>query len=243
MEGIFDIHCHILPGVDDGSESLEETMRMLKMEYEDGVRYLIATPHYRARVFETDMARIQESFQRTSEEALKSMPDLKLYLGCEFHVNMDMTDMLKRKERPTMAGSRYVLAEFSRDSEYAYLRERTNALLSCGYRVIIAHAERCECLRKTAERVEELTEMGARIQVNAESILGEVGLGMKHFCRKLAKMDLIHYVGTDAHGVAKRVPNMGRCADYLEKKLGKDLAWQILYENPHKIIQEGNTYR
>jgi len=243
MEGIFDIHCHILPDVDDGSMSLDETIGMLKMEYADGVRFIIATPHYRKGMFETDMPRIREAFFKTCEQASRVIPDLQIYLGCEFHANMDMTEMLKRGDRPAMAGGRYVLTEFSGTSEYAYIRERVHSLLSCGYKPIIAHAERYECLRKTTERIDELTDMGAHIQVNAGSILGEMGLSTKLFCRKLMKMDLIHYIGTDAHGIRERIPNMGKCAEYLEKKIGQDYAWQLLYENPRKIIQEGTTYR
>lgn len=243
MEGIVDIHCHILPDVDDGAASLEETAQLLRMEYEDGVRSIIVTPHYRRNMFETEMSRIQEAYRMTCEKAAELAEDLRLYLGCEFHVNMEMEELLKQGERPTLAGSRYVLAEFSGGSDYGYLRERVQCLRFCGYKPILAHIERCECLRKTTDRVEELVEMGALIQVNAGSILGEEGYSSKLFCRKLMKMELIHYIGSDTHGVRTRTPNLGKCAAFLEKKMGSDYARKILCENPKKIMQEGNTVR
>lgn len=240
MEGIFDIHCHILPGVDDGSVSMEETRKLLKLEYEAGVRSIIFTPHFRRRMFEPDMERVMESFRQTKEEAAKMYSDLQLYLGCEFHANSEMQDILKRGERPTMAGSKYVLTEFKEPAEYGYIRERTRTLQSSGFRPIIAHAERIDCLKKDAEKIEELVEAGVRIQINADSIIGAEGFTIKRFCKKLMKLDLIHFVGTDAHNTHDRVPNMGKCAAYLEKKMGEEYTRWLLIENPRKIIQEGN---
>lgn len=243
MQGIFDIHCHILPGVDDGSGSMEETLQLLKTEYEDGVRSIIFTPHFRRKMFEPDMERVYEAFARTQEEAAKIADDLNLYLGCEFHANSEMAEILKRGERPTMAGSRYVLTEFKESAEYSYIRERIRTLQSSGYRPIIAHAERIECLRKDVTRIEELVDAGVRIQINANSIIGADGFAIKRFCRKLMKLDCIHFVGTDAHDIRERVPNMGKCAAYLEKKMGEDYARWLLIESPRKIIQEGKRDR
>ena len=240
MKGIFDIHCHILPGVDDGAASMDETLRLLALEYEDGVRSIIFTPHFRRRMFEPDMELVREAFWQTREEAAKIYPDLNLYLGCEFHANSEMQDILKRGERPTMAGSKYVLTEFKESAEYGYVRERIQTLRTRGFRPIIAHAERVACLKKDAAGIAELVEAGARIQINAESILGQEGFTVKRLCKKLMKLDLIHFVGTDAHNTRDRVPNMGKCAAYIEKKMGTAYAEKLLIENPGKIIQEGN---
>ena len=97
-EGIFDIHCHIVPGVDDGAADIEETRKLLEMEYKQGVRNIILTPHFRFRMFETPLEKVQRQFRLSEEAAADISKDLHLYLGCEFHANMEMLPMLREKK-------------------------------------------------------------------------------------------------------------------------------------------------
>ena len=113
-EGIFDIHCQIVPGVDDGAADIEETRKLLEMEYKQGVRNIILTPHFRFRMFETPLEKVQRQFRLAEEAAADISKDLHLYLGCEFHANMEMLPMLREKKVSTMAGSRYVLVTIQR---------------------------------------------------------------------------------------------------------------------------------
>ena len=241
-KGLFDIHCHIVPSVDDGSDSREETMKMLRMEYTQGVRNIIATPHFRKRMFETPLETVKEQFQVLRECAFEISDEFKVYLGCEFHANMEMAEMLKTGQVVSMAGSRYVLTEFSGSVEAAYIKERLYSLLSHGYRPIIAHIERYESMRKDVSLAEEVADMGAFIQVNADSILGKEGFGTKRYCKKLLKSELVHFVGSDCHGSARRVSRIGEAYDYIEKKWGSPYADQIFIKNPQKIL-ENAKYR
>ena len=88
-EGIFDIHCHIVPGVDDGAADIEETRKLLEMEYKQGVRNIILTPHFRFQMFETSLEKVQRQFRLAEEAAADISKDLHLYLGCEFHAVMN----------------------------------------------------------------------------------------------------------------------------------------------------------
>lgn len=237
MTGLFDIHCHLLPDVDDGSDSLEETIKMLEMEYEQGVRTIFATPHFRRRMFEPTMTKVMEKYEAVKKEADRI--GIELYLGCEYHVNMDMAEVLRKGERPTMAGSPYVLTEFSGAAECDYVRERCFSLLSNGFIPLIAHIERYPSVVKNIGFIVELSEMGARISVNAESILGKEGYSIKRFCKKLIKEDLLDFIGSDAHGVHHRTPQIGACAELLAKKYGEDYTMRIMKENPEEILKEG----
>ena len=127
--GLFDIHCHLIPGVDDGAQDLEETRRLLRMEYEQGVRNIIATPHYRDQMFDTPIHTIRSQFalvekcvQEFNQELAKE-DRMRIYLGCEFHANMQMSRMLDEGRVSTMADSGYVLVEFSGNAEYSYAEE------------------------------------------------------------------------------------------------------------------------
>lgn len=238
MTGYIDIHCHLIPGVDDGADSLETAVRLLEIEYKDGVRQIVLTPHYRRGMFECPMEQIHQQFARLQQEAAHHFPDMRLFLGCEFHVSQDMVNMLDQKLRPTMAGTHYVLAEFSGASPWREIRERVYSLRSHGYRPILAHVERCQAFREDPYRLEELRRLGAVIQVNAQSLIGEDGFFAKQFCKKLVKEDLIDVVGSDAHNLTRRRPELKKAALYLEKQRGTKYKEKILVENPGRILQD-----
>ena len=236
MNDLFDIHCHILPCVDDGAKSMEMALQLLRMEWQDGVRTVILTPHYRLGMFETSMERIWDAYDELLYRARGIGMDL--HLGCEFHANMDMADTLEARERPTMAGSNYVLCEFSESSDLAFIQERGYHLISRGFIPIFAHIERYTKLTEDFDMIAELVDMGCRMQVNAGSILGKDGAATKKFCRKLIKEDLLHFIGSDAHDVKTRIPLIGSCSEYLKKKAGRVYTGKILRDNPSMILTE-----
>ena len=233
-----DIHCHIIPGVDDGAKDRKTAMELLRMEHNDGVRRIIVTPHFRRGMFETPWKKISEQFFLLKEEASKLYPDMDVRLGCEFHANMDMIEFLKKNDWGTMDGTDYVLTEFSEVHSLSYIRERCYTLLCNGYTPIIAHAERYPALYKKYEEIENLVDMGAMIQMNASSIIGSDGFGMKGFCKKIMKMNLLHFVGSDAHNLDKRKPCMGTCAAYMKRVMGEEYTKRLLEENPSRLIKK-----
>ncbi len=236
MTGYFDIHTHIIPHVDDGSRSMKESEEILKTEYADGVRNIFLTTHYRVGMFEPEMSRVNEQFLRVKEVA--EQMGITVYLGCEFHANMDMIETLSKKERPTMNGGRCVLTEFKTGSEKAFIKERCYALLSHGYQPIIAHIERYAACRKDIGFIEDLYDLGCYIQINSQSLLGEDGFFMKQFCKKLVKEDLVHFIASDTHDMKSRKPTIGKCAEYLLKFQGEEYVRRIFIENPQKLILE-----
>lgn len=157
-----DIHCHLLPKVDDGAKDKEEALKLLEMEYAQGVRKIIVTPHYRIEMFETDKEEIEHQYRWLKTAAKQLYDDLELYLGCEYHANSQMLEDLKTHRRETLAGGRYVLVEFSGMDSFAKQRKQVRELTGAGYIPIIAHAERYECLRNDIKNVEELIFLGRR---------------------------------------------------------------------------------
>ena len=100
MKGLYDIHTHIIPHVDDGADTIEITKKILQMEYNDGVRTIFATSHFRRRMFETPMEKIRQQYLQVQQAAKEIAPDLRLILGCEFHANLDMVETLNAGKRP-----------------------------------------------------------------------------------------------------------------------------------------------
>lgn len=236
MTGMYDVHCHILPAVDDGAASIKESMRLLKMEYAQGVRYIVLTPHLRFGMFETPAKEIKETFALLSREAAAQFDDLKLYLGCEFHSSSRMTEVLRTENCRTMGGTKYVLTEFSSGDSALEVRNRIGELQRFGYRPVIAHAERCRCFRESLSFLEEICSTGALIQINAGCFAGTEGMMVRSFCKKAVQRECVHLIGSDAHNCTDRKPELALCAEYLVKKFGETTAKQLLIENPQMLL-------
>lgn len=237
MPEYFDMHCHLLFGVDDGPESIEESLTLLQQEYRDGVRTVFLTPHYRRNMFECPTDIRVHNFELLKACSMQRFPDLKLKLGCEIHVSMDVEQDLKHGKCLALDKSDFVLLEFPELSDNKYIIERCHAVMNSGYIPIIAHPERCIEIRKDFTRLQRLVDMGVYIQINAGSITGEEGLFRKWFCKKAMQHNLVHFVGSDAHGLRNRKPNIGQCIRYIEKTMGADYLNQIMRINPQEIIK------
>ena len=236
MQEIADMHCHILPEVDDGANSMDMAMGLLRREYDQGVRVVLLTPHYRKGMFEPDELTVRAQFEQLCMGAKAVMPEMKLYLGYELHAGMDMVERIRKRNQFCMAGTYYILVEFSDGDLKFYIRERLYQLLCAGYKPIIAHAERYESVMGDLDFAEELSDMGALIQVNADSVIGKDGRKVKKFCLKLMQNDLLDFVGSDAHNLSDRPPRLAECAAYIEKKMGEAYCDKIMSQNPLKII-------
>lgn len=235
MTGWADMHCHILPGVDDGAKDEAEALRLLHMEYRQGVRQIIVTPHYRLDYFETSRERVRGQFLKMKELAAKELPEMELFLGCEFHRQEGMNARLKEDAAYGMADSSYVLVEFSSMDTMNVIKGYTGRLLTHGYRPVIAHAERYPALRKI-DNIDFLIKEGAYIQVNAGAILGTEGWSARSYTRMLLKEDYVHFIGSDAHDTRRRVPCIGKCAAYLQRKAGQMQTKRLLKDNPKKLL-------
>lgn len=234
---MIDIHCHVLYGVDDGPKDREESIQMLKAAKEQGIDAMILTPHYRKEMFAYPKEIIEAHFEDLKAVAKKL--DVKIYLGTEYHVNSFMVENFRIGRCKTLADTEYVLAEYSYGTEYSQMKASIQELLFTGYIPIIAHAERYECLRNNVNRVEELRDFGAMIQVNADAVIGQDGFGTKQYVKKLLKNRLVDFVASDSHGLKKRVNNLSKCRDYLYKKYSYDYVDEILVTNAKRIINVG----
>lgn len=236
MNGITDIHNHILPGVDDGAGSREEAAGMLMNLAREGVTAVVATPHYHIGTCAANVERREQAYDILTEECSRLKLDIWVYKGNEIYYSSRAIEDLLDKQVWSMGGSNYVLIEFSPQNSYNNIRQGLNHAIREGFRPILAHAERYHELVKQPQYVDELIEMGTYIQLNGRSIMGNSGTKIKNFCKKLMKDDMVHFVASDAHGVFSRSCELKGCADYLEKKFGLEYANKIFRDNPNKMI-------
>ncbi len=236
MENYIDIHSHILPGVDDGSDSLEMSLEMLHMAAKDGVSQIILTPHskpwHRSRSSGEVAAGVCWLQERLRAENL----EIKLYPGNELYYRSGLVEEIMEGQAGTLANSHYVLVEFEPSADYDYIRNGMYTLLSGGYYPILAHVERYKNLCTKTVRVKEMIEMGCFIQVNAGSIVGRYGIAASCLTKKLLKQGLIHFIATDAHDLGRRSPCLSECAAYVEKKYGKESSRRLFFDNPMRVL-------
>ncbi|MFV0527235.1 MAG: CpsB/CapC family capsule biosynthesis tyrosine phosphatase [Lachnospiraceae bacterium] len=233
--GSIDMHCHILPHLDDGADNLMETLQMLRQAAEQGIEAIIATPHFHPQACENTPQKIQQRLEevQTAAAGIEGAP--ALYLGEELYYHLEVVERLENHDILTLAGSCYVLIEFPLDVSPNQIREAIQNLLMGGYRPIIAHVERYACLRKDIKMLQELYEMGARIQVNADSLL-QGTLGTRRFVKKVIDSELLHFMATDAHGAKYRPICLAKAWKALQHRKNRKYAQKILIENPGSIL-------
>ncbi len=238
MEGFVDIHSHILPGIDDGSDSLETTVEMLEIAWDEGIRTMVATPHFREGRLETPTEQLLDLYRQVLAEAQKIDPSFQIYLGNELYSSYSLAELLDMQRAHSLNGTRYVLVEFSPSKTYSEMRMAFRNLQMAGYRPILAHAERYECLLEDSSRVGELINSGVFIQVNTASIAGDYGFRLRMFTRNLLKRREIHLLGTDTHNPDDRAPRIRKCMDYIEKKYGSQYANRIGRDNALAVLKD-----
>jgi len=236
-QSVIDIHSHILPALDDGAKDWEQSDAMLTIAYEQGIRTIIATPHYMPDCEEGNPERILDCVDKLQAHADERGYEMKIYAGNEVYYHAEVPDLLEAGEILTLAGSSYVLVEFSPMDDARYIRNALLDIQAAGYDPIIAHVERYENLcKKPFDKLEELRKAGILMQVNMSTIEGRMGKKMQHTVMKLLKKQMIDFLGTDAHSSGHRAPHTEGCIAILNKKLPGDYVDRLLYANAKKII-------
>ncbi|RGE64463.1 hypothetical protein DXC51_03070 [Eisenbergiella massiliensis] len=239
MPGFIDIHCHVLPMVDDGAQSTEMALDMLRIAADEGIWKMILTPHQKADrrcVTPEGIVKRIEILQKKADEL--KIP-VKLFPGNEIFYRHGLAELLEQGKIRTLANSHYVLIEFLPGEDYAYIRDAIGRVASFGYWPVVAHVERYVNVIKDMEKAERLKEdAGCYFQVNASSVVGEQGFAAKNVVKKLLKAGLVDFVGTDAHSDGSRAPRLRKCAGYLEKKYGETMAGKLMRENAEAILED-----
>lgn len=231
-----DIHTHILPGVDDGSSSLEETKEMLIKQVKEGVHTIIATPHYRSGM-KQDITSLNEKLKVIQELASSISPELKILLGNELFYSDSIIDDLKEKRALTIADTKYVLVEFRIQESFDILFKGLGDLIRAGYAPILAHVERYQCLKKSEDRIMDLIELGVYLQMNTDSLLGGIFHMESKYHRNLIKNGFIHFLSSDCHDKKMRTPLLNSAIVNLKKHISQGMMEEILYHNPTKLLQ------
>ncbi len=230
---MIDIHCHILPDVDDGPKSWDVSVEMCRMAFVDGITDIVATPHSNDRYTYDRPAHAATLAQLQSRVG----PSPILGLGCDFHLSYDnLQEVLATPERYTINGSRYLLVELS---DYGIPMQIADCFLKLGDRgvtAIITHPERNNILRQNPQRVLEWVELGCVVQVTANALTGFWGQRVARVAAWLLEREAVHILATDAHDTQHRVPILSAARDLVAEAFGQDIAKALVEDNPRAVL-------
>lgn len=231
-----DLHCHLMPYVDDGAANLEESIELLEMQARQGVKEICLTPHLRSGMFGTSDQEVRLGYERLCQVVRDEGIPIKLHLGREYFFDSEFSSRLRDRTVIPLGGSNTVLVEFPHDCSVAPFWETAYMCLDAGITPLFAHVERYQAVREHPAVLRDLAENGVLAQLNASSLLGQEGLRLKHTAWKLLKLGLIHVIASDSHNTDSRRPNLEQCRSVLEKKSGWSAAEKLLYRNPLSIL-------
>ena len=230
-----DIHSHVIWGVDDGAEQKAETFRMLKEAVEDGIGTIICTPHVVPGVEEFPEDVFQRHFAEAEEFIRREGLPLKLYQGAELLYTDNTPRLLREGRVRTLAGSKYVMIEFSPTDTREHICDALQKVAGSGFIPVIAHMERYPAIGKIRQ-VEEIKERyRAKVQINARSLTRKAPLLRRGFFDRIFKEGLVDFVATDTHAMEGRGTCMTAGMKALREKYGEATASRI-EEKPRLII-------
>ncbi len=235
-----DIHCHILPGVDDGSPSMEGSLEMARMAADTGVTDIIATPHcnlpgdgpgnYRSPELDAALTRLRQALTR------EGIP-LAVHPGAEVFCTPELDRLLDRQRLQTLGGGRYLLAEFYFDESAEFMEQCFRAIRRRGLVPVAAHPERYDAVQRDPYIIRRWFEGGVVIQMNKGSILGRLGRRAQDTALWLLDRGLAHAAASDAHSPDVRTPRMDLLKDLLRREYAPACSWLLLEENPRRILE------
>ena len=232
-----DIHHHLLPGLDDGADSLETSVAMARLAVAEGITHVVCTPHansYHAFDPSVNAARINELRARLSDEEIP----LTLGLGCDFHLSYNNAKQAQADPaRFSINGLGYLLVEVPDYGLPPGLTETFYQLQLAGLTPILTHPERNPTLQNEPERLIEWLRVGVLIQVTADALTGHKGRRAQQMVHNLLEKRWVHFLATDAHNTTTRPPRMREAHDLVANKFGAGYAHSLCVTNPMTVFQ------
>jgi protein-tyrosine phosphatase len=233
---MIDIHCHILPGLDDGARDMEEAVAMCRLAQADGIRTMVATPHCRNGIYRNNEQTILPALAGLEENLKKAGVDLELQAGADIHIHPETVLFLRNNKR-LLLGGRYFLLELPAQSIPPYTLDFIFKALLAGFIPIITHPERNTVIQNHWKNLEEWVAAGALVQVTAMSLTGSFGRPVKESVYQMVRRGLVHLIATDAHSLKRRPPILSEAVEILAGILGSEKAQAMVKDTPQKVLK------
>lgn len=234
---MIDIHCHILPDIDDGATDMDESLAMARMALAGGTEAIIATPHFRGEEVSLNrIPRILSRYQSLCRALEKANIPLTLYPGSEILCLPQTPRLGKQGMLPTLGSTDYLLCEFYFNESPVYMDEMLRTLASYGYRIAVAHPERYQAIQRDPSLAQQWFRRGWILQLNKGSLLGSFGPRVQQTASRMLQYGLVHLFASDAHGTQQRTTDMRALRRALEDRCPEAYIRVMLEENPRRLL-------
>ncbi|WP_430791292.1 tyrosine-protein phosphatase [Virgibacillus flavescens] len=236
---MIDIHCHILPGIDDGAQTETDSIAMAKAAVEQGIHTIVATPHHMNGKYENKKTDIETHVKVLNELLQENQIPLTVLPGQEVRMNGDMMEELETKVILPMNNTKFVFVEFPSSSVPRYARQMLFDIQVSGYKPIIVHPERNSELVENPSKLYDFVRKGSLSQITAASLCGKFGKNLQKFSHELIEANLTHFIATDAHNTTNRGFVLQEAYKELTDKHGMEARYMFM-ENAQLLI-DGKT--
>lgn len=233
---MIDLHCHMLPGLDDGPCSLEISLEMARIAVADGITVVACTPHILPGLYHNTGAQILAATDCLRDALHRSGIALDLVCGADAHMDVHFTEKLAKREIPTLANSRYVLVEPPYHVAPIRMEQFFFQILAAGYVPILTHPERLRWIAERYQMIERLSRYGVWMQITASSLTGTFGREPHYWAERMLAEGRIHILATDAHDTHRRPPDLSKGWEAAARRAGEDEATHMVLTRPRGVI-------
>jgi protein-tyrosine phosphatase len=234
---MIDLHCHILPGIDDGAVDDAMALEMARLAASDGVFTVVCTPHILPGRYENTAAGITAAVRRLDRLLADAGIPLNLAAGADVHLAPMLATNIRDGRIPTLAASRYFLFEPPHKVLPPRMTEVAGELIAAGYVPIVTHPERLTWIDTHYAAVEELARLGAPMQITAGSLLGNFGRRAKYWSERMLDEGLVAFIASDGHDPEARPPVLAEARDAVAAAYGDDLATRLFVSHPMMVLE------
>ncbi len=232
---MIDLHCHILPGIDDGPENMEAALAMCRMACEDGIRMIVATPHCGNGRYVNDETSILPVYEKLRRRIREEKIGIELLVAGDIHIRPGLESFLEENRRLCLGG-RFALVEWPPDIVPRFIDDFIFRMSLAGFAPILTHPERNRAIQRRPALLKQWLLGGGLTQITAMSLTGEFGPEARESALALLERGWVHCVATDAHSTGRRKPVLSKAAALLKEFIGKEDASRLLVENPRRIL-------
>ncbi len=239
LSNFIDIHTHLLPGMDDGPQSFEESVALAGYYSQLGIKKVITTPHYiPGTAWSVSRDQVLESLEKLQLLLREKGIPLEIYPGMEIAFHKNILNRLTNDSLLPLGTSSYYLLEPSFNDSLDALLQCVKDLMESGWSLILAHPERIRSFQHTLQPLIALVQQGLKVQMNIGSLLGKFGSKSRETGQKLLELDCVHFLASDAHGADKRRPPDKKEWLDLHNLLGEQLLKQLCSVNPSELLSK-----
>jgi len=235
---MIDLHCHMLPGIDDGAPDLETSLAMARMAAADGIRVTACTPHIMPGVYENTGPGIRAGIVKLQAAIDEAGIPLRLVQGADVHIAPGLGAGLREGRIAALNGTRYFLFEPPHHVAPPRLEDAVFEVMSAGFQPLVTHPERLTWIETHYGIMRNLAHAGAWMQITCGSVTGRFGRRPKYWAERMLDEGLVHVLATDAHNLRNRCPVMSEARDAVAARLGEDAAHDMVVTRPQGVLDD-----